>query len=84
MRAWQGRKSWLADLSAGIALALVELGLRAFLMHLGLLDPVQSRRPAGDSPNLDDKRQSSNADESILFCVITDPMCKFFSQRKGS
>src|SRR5438132_13293710 len=51
MRTLQERKSWLADLSAGVALALVELGLLAFLMHLGLLDPVLSRRPGGDSPN---------------------------------
>ena len=51
MRVWQVRKSLLADLSAGVTLALVELGLLAFLMYLGLLDPVLSQRPIGDSPN---------------------------------
>ncbi len=51
MRVWRVRKSLMADLSAGVTLALVELGLLAFLMYLGLLDPVLSRRPLGDSPN---------------------------------
>src|SRR5437899_421139 len=51
MRVWRGRKSLMADLSVGVSLALVELGLLAFLMYLGLLDPVLSRRPPGDAPN---------------------------------
>ncbi len=51
MRVWRVRKSLMVDLSVGVILALVELGLLAFLSYLGLLDPVLSRRPLGDSPN---------------------------------
>jgi hypothetical protein len=45
------RKRLIADLSAGVLLTVVEIGLLAFLMHLGLLDPALSRRPLGDGPN---------------------------------
>jgi hypothetical protein len=51
IRVWRVHKSLMVDLSAGVILALVELGLLAFLMYLGLLDPVLSRHPLGDSPN---------------------------------
>lgn len=39
------RKSLISDLSAGRVLVLAELGFLTFLMHLGLLDPLQSLRP---------------------------------------
>jgi hypothetical protein len=42
-------KSLITDLSACGALVLVELGLLAFLIHLGLLDPLKSLRPLGDN-----------------------------------
>jgi hypothetical protein len=41
------RKSLIVDLSASSVLALVELGLLAFIMHLGLLDPLKSRHAEG-------------------------------------
>jgi hypothetical protein len=49
MPALHVRKSLITDLSACGALVLVELGLLAFLIHLGLLDPLKSLRPLGDN-----------------------------------
>ncbi len=49
MPALHVRKNLIADLSAGGVLASVELGLLAFLMHLGLLDPLKSLRPNWDN-----------------------------------
>ncbi len=43
------RKSLIADLSACSVLVLVGLGLLAFLIHLGLLDPLTSLRPMEDN-----------------------------------
>ena len=49
MPALHVRKSLIADLSACGVLALVGLGLLAFLIHLGLLDPRTSLRPMEDN-----------------------------------
>lgn len=49
MPALHVRKSLIADLSACGVLVLVELGLLAFLIHLGLLDSLKSLRPLGDT-----------------------------------
>ncbi len=66
------RKSLIPDLSAGGALALVELGLLAFLMHLGLLDPLKSLRPQWDNLYYEAMARSPFSSDPM---VHTGPYC---------
>lgn len=73
MPALHVRKSLIADLSACGVLALVELGLLAFLMQLGLLDPLKSwRYPTIDALFYQAMAQNPFSTDSM---VHTGPFC---------